>query len=186
MYRGHTAAARQQNMAHLMAQQQALLQSPQTAEWGPCLWRILHALAEKTGVKDVRMHSEEEKRCWLNLFNSLKGGMPCPLCRQHYRTYLMHNSIEDVFASKGEERRVKLRKWLWQFHNSVRTDKAQPVDVTLEKIQEMYTGYEIAQYTSDRGVLIEHMRRGMFQRWLIRDDMVRVTTSLDSLFATLF
>ena len=62
MYRGHTAAARQQNMAHLMAQQQALLQSPQTAEWGPCLWRILHALAEKTGVKDVRMHSEEEKR----------------------------------------------------------------------------------------------------------------------------
>ena len=81
---------------------------------------------------------------------------------------------------------MKLRKWLWQFHNSVRTDKAQPVDVTLEKIQEMYTGYEIAQYTSDRGVLIEHMRRGMFQRWLIRDDMVRVTTSLDSLFATLF
>lgn len=161
------------------------MDAPQVAIWGPCLWRLFHSLAEKSGKRNYHLYDYEEERCWLNLFNSMKRAMPCPNCRQHYKQYLDANKIQPVFSVKGEERRLQLRTWLWQFHNHVRSSKGQDLFVNLDSIEEMYGTYTREQYMEDVRILHEEIRKGMFLRWLVREEMVRALRSLEELWRIL-
>lgn len=132
-------------------------------------------MAEKVGkVIDVRSQTQrtnEEKRLWLVLIQSLQKSMPCPLCRQHFREYVMRNGFGQIFNNSGEKRKEGLRKWLWTLHNHVRSTKSQPTDIRLEDISVLYGTYTTDMKNSDFQTITENLRRGMFQRWLTRDDM---------------
>lgn len=158
------------------------MQGPQVSEWGPALWRIFHSFAEKTGRQAVAIRgSDEEQRCWLNLTNALKRSMPCPNCKHHYREYVAVNKIENIFASKGEERRNRLREYFFTFHNKVRERKSQIIDFKIDDLSSKYGAYNKGNYAADLRIIIEHLRRGLFLSWLSREDMIATIRSLDEL-----
>ena len=160
------------------------MDAPQTAQWGPCVWRFLHSMAEKVGkitdVRGQRQRSDEEKRCWTNIIQFLQRAMPCPLCRQHFKEYVMRHNFAHIFT--GEGRKDALRKWLWDCHTNVRTSKGHPIDVKLDAVPAMYSTYTAAQFAADRQIITDHLRRGMFQRWLIRDDMYGLLRCMEEMW----
>ena len=162
------------------------MDAPQVAQWGPRMWRYLHSMAEKVGrVVDIRAQTQrnnEEKRLWVVLVQLLQKTMPCPLCRQHFREYVTRNGFGLMFNSVGEGRRNELRRWLWSLHTHVRQGKSQPLDVTLEQVPTMYGAYTLAQKNEDINVITEHLRRGMFQRWLTRDEMYGLLRIMEELW----
>jgi hypothetical protein len=158
---------------------------PVVQEWGPRLWRVLHSLAECTGKRNYKGYHDNEQRCWINIMNSLLKGLPCAVCKKHFREYYASGKFGDIFLKKGDERREELRKWLWTFHNHVRIEKEQPIDIEFEKLSELYTPYTRDQFNNDIAVIREHIRRGMFLRMLVRDDLVRVVRALDELWCIL-
>jgi hypothetical protein len=160
------------------------MNAPQTQEWGPALWRLMHTLSERVGFCGVKLH-EDEKRAWIGFFSSLKFSLPCPVCRNHYREYLKKNPVESLFNSVGESRRVGLRKWLWDFHNTVNEFKENKNGngngVDFEDLVKIYGTFNNETFIQDRGVYIDHMKRGMFLRWIIRDDMMKTVNYIDQL-----
>ena len=158
------------------------MDAPDTNVWGPCLWRILHMFVERTGKRGDDKNALEEKRCWTNLLNSLRTGIPCPLCRKHFIEYITKHKFESILALKGDARRDAMRKWFWDFHNTVRANKQQACDIELDRVAEMYAAYPADIFNYDKRVLIEQIRRGMFQRWLSREDMLRVSRAVDELW----
>lgn len=162
------------------------MDAPQVAQWGPRMWRFLHSMAEKVGKGvDVRAQTQrnsEEKRLWIVLIQLLQKTMPCPLCRQHFRVYVTQNRFGLMFTTTGESRRNELRKWLWSLHTHVRQGKSQSLDVVLEQVPVLYNTYTIEQKTEDVHVITEHLRRGMFQRWLTRDEMYGLLRIMEELW----
>lgn len=158
---------------------------PQVTEWGPRLWRLFHSLTEQTGRGKYRTYNDEEKRVWINLINSLLKTLPCPKCRHHFKEHLKSHPFESTLIKNGEERRIELRTWFWTFHNNVRLRKEQPIELTYEQVELMYTTYTRKDFDADMAVLKDHMRRGMFQRWLICDDMYRTLRAFEEIWRIL-
>jgi hypothetical protein len=164
------------------------MEGPQTAEWGPALWGLLHMLAEKSGrgpvvVRHVgrgppQLCHAEERRVWANLFVALRTSLPCPVCKQHYLEYIRTNPPDTFLRLPGPEWADALRNWLWTFHNAVRTRKEQVADVGREALPTLYAP-DPTRYTAWKHTVQEHMRRGMFLRWLAREDLLRTIQALE-------
>ncbi len=167
------------------------MEGPQTAEWGPALWGLRQMLAEKSGRGSgivrwggrggPQLCHAEERRIWTNLFASLRTSLPCPLCKQHYLEYIRSNSPDPIFRMPGPEWADALRNWLWAFHNAVRTRKVQALDVPREELAARYTP-NATTYSAWKQTVQEHMRRGMFLRWLAREDMLRTVNAIEQLW----
>jgi hypothetical protein len=67
--------------------------------WGPPLWRLLHALAEK----------RETDTEWPTLLRALREGIPCPECAYHYNAWYARNPLR----GRG------VAAWLLALHNDV-------------------------------------------------------------------
>lgn len=87
-----------------------------TAIWGPSVWRILHAAADKAHPKLAAA------------LRALDGALPCPDCRGHYHAWLQSHPLPE---GGGQNRPAlpiggDLRTWLLDLHNdvNVRTGKA--------------------------------------------------------------
>lgn len=76
-----------------------------TAIWGPSVWRILHAAAERLPATAAALTTA---------IRALDGALPCPDCRKHYHAWLQAHPVD------GD-----LRIWLLDLHNdvNVRTGK---------------------------------------------------------------
>ena len=167
------------------------MDAPQTAEWGPALWGILHMLAEKSGrgtgfVRQMgrgpaQLCHADERRLWANVITALRTSLPCPVCKQHYLEYIRTNPIDPVLRIPGPEWAVALRQWLWTFHNAVRSRKGQELGLPLEQLATMYMP-ATPQFVAWKQIVQEHMRRGMFLRWLAREDLLRIFQTLDQLW----
>ncbi len=168
------------------------MEGPQTAEWGPALWGLLHMLAEKSGRGTgvvrwmgrgpMQLCHAEERRLWANVFSSLRTSLPCPVCKQHYLEYMRTNPPDSILRMPGPEWATALRQWLWTFHNAVRTQKGQAVDVPYEALATRYAPNP-SQYAAWKQIFQEHMRRGMFVRFLAREDMLRAVQAIEQLWA---
>jgi hypothetical protein len=79
-----------------------------TSIWGPSVWRILHAAAERLPAKVAHL---------VTAIRALDGALPCPDCRGHYHTWLQTHPLTPT---------SDLRIWLLDLHNdvNVRTGKA--------------------------------------------------------------
>ena len=166
-------------------------EGPHTAVWGPALWGILHMLAEKSGRGDGMprrwagprpplCHSEE-RTLWERLLSGLRTTLPCPLCKQHYAEYLRSDPPDRVLRLVGPAWAEGLRQWLWRFHNAVRVRKEQSADIPYESIATIYVP-DRACFQGWEVIVREHMRRGMFLRWLIREDMIRTMQIMEQLW----
>jgi hypothetical protein len=86
-----------------------------------------------------------------------------------------------VFRLKGAEWGATLRHWLWTFHNEVRVSSSQPVDFPIEKLAEIYRSVAAEQVFLWKQTLQNNIRKGMFLRLYVRDDMIHCIRLLEEL-----
>jgi hypothetical protein len=158
-----------------------LMQAPQVQVWGPALWSLFHALAEKAGQRP-RIESEE-KRLWRQFLLSLRAVIPCPACQKHYNDYIKIHSWTPVLEGDGWGSRIK--HWFWEFHNAVRGSKGQPLEFEEGRLATAYTRSK-ADLVPFKQIWTEHMRRGLALHLLTRDDMQRSLRFLEELILLIF
>jgi hypothetical protein len=100
-----------------------IVQYPETAEWGPLMWDILHGLAEKSGNNTNLLLQADEIRCWTTLLNSVGQTLPCDICSKHYKEYLLANPITIPSYS---ELKTYIKTWLWTLHNEINGGNDKP------------------------------------------------------------
>ena len=87
--------------------------------WGPPVWRILHALAQKSGDFMNSIQIIDEENAWKNALKYFHDLMPCPLCSLHFRTYMIQNTSTVLSIKKGYQRKEWLQNFFWNLHNQV-------------------------------------------------------------------
>lgn len=155
---------------------------PNTAEWGPHLWRMLHGLVEKTGRLSLPRQQAEEARLLNSFLMNLRKSLPCIHCRKHYNDYLLANPFSAILSKNGLERQSKLREWFYIFHNSVNTRTGKTYDKTLEELPSIYGAYSVSDFGIDKAVLSDNMRRALQQRFIVREDLLKTLRSLEELW----
>ena len=161
------------------------MDGPNTKEWGPALWGIFHTFAERTGGQRTALKEDEEKRRWRSFLMSLRACIPCPRCKKHYEDYIRTHPVDGLFRLKGADWGIALRQWLWTFHNEVRVSSSQPVDIPFEQVSELYGSIPIEQIQLWKQTLQDNIRKGMFLRLYIRDDMMHCIRLLEELYICL-
>ena len=148
------------------------MESPQNHIWGPALWMILHASAERIGSQHLKRLPQEESRIWLSLLASLRYSLPCPLCKNHFTSYFSSAPLA-VFNKDT------VRNWLFKLHERVNHQTNKPYTITIEQLPEIY-GVPF-QYTIYSTVLYAHMAIALRKGWCSRDDVQRTTRFLEEL-----
>jgi hypothetical protein len=104
--------------------------------WGPTYWNVLHTLAELSGKKGSI--NNEEGYLWDYILREMPDIIPCIECQKHYREYYTANPPRFVLSSLAEERRNKLREWLYTLHSNTPRYSETPVP-TLEEMPDKYS-----------------------------------------------
>lgn len=97
---------------------------PETAAWGPILWKILHGLAERAERSFVLA---DEVREWQRFIKATGDMLPCDICRAHFKEYTNQHPLTQLsLLSKGQ---VKpwIKNWFWDLHNEINTGTGKPV-----------------------------------------------------------
>ena len=97
---------------------------PQNEEWGPLVWWILHAFAEKAGRQTSPILQGDEMRAWPLFVKELPGALPCPFCRDHLQAYLKQNPF--VLPSDSFEWKTYLPQYFYALHESVNQRLGKP------------------------------------------------------------
>lgn len=82
--------------------------------WGPLVWNLFHTLAEISDRKDIYL-------LWNNVLHVTANVLPCDLCRQHMKDYIIHHTFipKNWIQQTGQQNSVQIQEWLHSFHNSV-------------------------------------------------------------------
>lgn len=96
--------------------------------WGPYFWFTLHTITLSYPDKP----SYENKRQFNDFFVGLQNVIPCPKCREHYKTHLTNNPISSALDSKEH-----LVVWLFNLHNTVNESLGKN-KMAFEDFQEKY------------------------------------------------
>lgn len=99
---------------------------PETENWGPVLWSVLHGLAQRSGNVSTPIFREDEKRQWVNIINGLPKIIPCPSCREHAEAWILAHPIFDVKKINSTDLHVWLVDWFYEFHESVNRRVGKP------------------------------------------------------------
>ena len=100
------------------------------SQWGPKLWQFLHACS----FAFPESPTPDQTEAFRKLLEALRVLLPCPLCRDHYNTFLEENPAP---ATCGSE----LQKWLVDFHNDVNTRIGKP-PLSLDQAKDMHCSEE--------------------------------------------
>jgi hypothetical protein len=106
---------------------------PDTSDWGPILWSILHGLAEKS---QRNLLASDELREWSKFLKLTGDLLPCEACRVHYHTYTKEHPFTPTIETYGTLK-VFLKQWFWNLHNEVNVEKGKPV-FPYESLEETY------------------------------------------------
>ena len=111
----------------------------QNSEWGPHLWWLLHTGAEQLGRREglPRTMEQDERQSWVLFLKAVGAVMPCALCRGHYREWQKRRPAEQLLGLRGEELRLAARRWLWELHEKVNTERGAQ-GMALEEVEGVY------------------------------------------------
>ena len=99
---------------------------PDAAEWGPLLWTILHALAEKAGKPISQIYAEDERRAWIQFFKLTGDIIPCHVCKEHFQIYLKEHPVDELKNIPQSAIRDWVVTWFWEVHNWVNMTLQKP------------------------------------------------------------
>ena len=94
-------------------------QYPDTADWGPILWTILHGLAERSGKAPLPI---DEVREWQKFIPLTADMMPCDKCRAHFKGFLSVNPITQIGTSPYAHVKQWTRSFFFTLHNEVNVE----------------------------------------------------------------
>jgi len=149
--------------------------------WGPVMWAVLHIFGERIGKSGVASIDTDQARDLTFIINLLPAIIPCKECQSHSRVYLATNPFQ-CLALLGTDLSTYVRTWLLTFHNTVRANKGQTVDITiLEQLAELY-GAEKLQ-TCQIQTIISHVAYGIrtgivkqdnWKRWYVYFNRLKI------------
>lgn len=148
------------------------MQAPQTHQWGPELWNLLHSSAERIGTPSSRLQQHEELRLWNGLLSSLQYSLPCPLCKRHYTEFYQSHSLPSITKEH-------VRQWLFDLHCQVNTRTNKPNTISIENIPDLYQ--KPFHFSRHAGVVLQHMKLAVFHKWCSREDVQRTTRILEEM-----
>lgn len=105
--------------------------------WGSALWSSMDAVAV---VFDATL--QDSKDYTIIFFMSLRGVIPCGMCREHYNEYCTKYPIEDHIES-----RKTLLKWIHRLKNQVSLRLGRPKTQFQEYIRSIEDKFHISLIT---------------------------------------
>jgi hypothetical protein len=116
---------------------------PDSSEWGPILWTLLHGVAERVGSVSFPLFRDDERRYLVQLYKALGKMIPCPSCKDHYDSYLRENPVDKALLELPyEDLQAYVRRWFWELHNWVNESHGKPL-FPLESMQPTYKAVNI-------------------------------------------
>ena len=97
---------------------------PDTAEWGPIFWKILHGLAEKAGHGIMLA---DEIREWQKFIKLTGETIPCEICRGHYQQYLKEHPTTVLAGNSVTQINTWVKSFFWNLHNNVNMSRSVPI-----------------------------------------------------------
>lgn len=98
---------------------------PETADWGPILWSILHGLAERAGQGFIKA---DEIREWAKLIKMTGDVLPCDICRGHFQEFLRKNPPTQLTITFTQVQiNAWVKSWFWNLHNQVNNSRGLPI-----------------------------------------------------------
>jgi hypothetical protein len=129
--------------------------------WGPLLWTLLHAVAEKLGTQKPDILAADEAREIVYILRGVEVIMPCEKCRRHYHEYRVKNPFDEFSRKRGQVLRKAVREWLYVLHESVNQRNKVESRVLLENLESMYKPVKIQEaWDALHKVLVELVRSG--------------------------
>jgi Erv1 / Alr family len=100
---------------------------PDTVEWGPLIWALLHALAERAGRARDPFVQADERNIWPKFLRAVADVLPCPNCREHYKEWLATHPFTPLKTIPYEELGDWIRRYLFDLHNNVNERNEKPI-----------------------------------------------------------
>jgi len=101
-------------------------------EWGSLLWKIIHICSENLG-KHTKIILQKDEIMYYNQFQrKLANIIPCKVCKQHYKKYMIH--IKDV---SYEEYKIYGKKYYYNLHKEI-NDEKQIDSIKYEDLDNIY------------------------------------------------
>ncbi len=106
---------------------------PETADWGPLFWKLLHGLAEHAGSlnmgvsKTMEVLKSDEIRTWVLVLTLLQQTLPCDVCNKHYGEWLAAHTPSTLTDLPYNEVRPWIRNYLWSLHNEINEGNDKPI-----------------------------------------------------------
>lgn len=155
---------------------------PDNAQWGPPLWRIFHAMAERSGRHTKPLFDDEENRLWLKFLSNLRKSLPCNICKQHYIEYFTSHNFDMILSKKGVEKQNAIRKYFFDFHNAVNERTGKVFAGGEAELNSIYGSYTAEQFAADKAIVLDNMNRAIQYGINSRDDVVRTVRGLEELW----
>jgi hypothetical protein len=96
----------------------------QPSVWGPFFWHVMHIIA----IAYPKNPTYTDKKCAKEFYESLVYLIPCSICRQHYKEYIVQKPIITFL-----DNRTDLIRWTLDIHNKVNKQLSKP-EWTLEEM----------------------------------------------------
>jgi hypothetical protein len=139
---------------------------------------VLHILAEHIGTLSIDL---DQARDFDILIGNLSQVLPCATCQAHCKAYIAANPFDAAKNAKVVgELAPYVKTWLMNFHNAVRTQNGQSIDITtLEQLTGLYAEEKVQQ--CQLTIIVMNARYGIQQRLIKTDTWKRWYTVLNHL-----
>lgn len=151
-------------------------------EWGPILWKFLHCLTEKIGTSGNKIVDTDQANYMESLIGALPLILPCTECQGHAAEYIAVHPLPPLKGLYQDSLRGAVREWLFTFHQTVRTQKQQPILVnTVEECEALYANCVVpkCEYTSFVQSVAAAVRQGWvrmenWRKWYSHAERMRI------------
>jgi hypothetical protein len=112
---------------------------PETADWGPLFWKLLHGLAELAGTHKDSILQGDEIRTWIQILTTMKSTIPCDICRDHYARWLAEHPPSVLLTMPYKETGNWIRLYIFNLHNEINEGNEKPL-FSFDDLSSMYKG----------------------------------------------
>jgi hypothetical protein len=155
---------------------------PDSSEWGPILWTLLHGVAERVGTVAFPLFQMDERRALVKFFQALGKMIPCPSCKDHYDSYLREHPVDKVLMELPyDSLRDYVRRWFWELHNWVNESHGKPI-YPLESVRAAYKDVAIRQTIRALDIPMKKAIRVRGGQQIAYAEFIKWTTMLCSLY----
>jgi hypothetical protein len=116
--------------------------APDSKEWGPILWQVLHGLAEKIGALVAPLYAPDELKLWPALLQMIELVLPCEECRMHCKEWMQEHPLSPMKTLTNTDLKRWVKTWLWTLHSDVDCRIEKPT-VTYDELEGLYRSVPI-------------------------------------------